>query len=113
MQAVRQALLQALGRALAELAPGQAQAPAFESPKQAAHGDLACTAAMQLARPMKRNPRELAQQLVEALGRQPAFAQWVEAIEIAGPGFINLRLTPAAHLTCVGAPRGEIDEIVS
>ncbi|MBE2241611.1 MAG: arginine--tRNA ligase [Burkholderiaceae bacterium] len=101
MQAVRQALLQALGRALAELAPGQAQAPAFESPKQAAHGDLACTAAMQLARPMKRNPRELAQQLVEALGRQPAFAQWVEAIEIAGPGFINLRLKAAAKQTVV------------
>ncbi|HMN78197.1 MAG TPA: arginine--tRNA ligase [Burkholderiaceae bacterium] len=101
MQAVKQALLQALGRALSELAPGQAPTPAFESPKQAAHGDLACTAAMQLARPLGRNPRELAQQLVDALARQPAFAQWVDAMEIAGPGFINLRLKAAAKQTVV------------
>ena len=96
MLAVKKALLRALGQALAELAPGHALTAAFESPKQAAHGDLACTAAMQLAKPLKRNPRELAQQLVDALARQPAVAQWVDAMEIAGPGFINLRLKAAA-----------------
>ncbi|MEO8124841.1 MAG: arginine--tRNA ligase, partial [Burkholderiales bacterium] len=101
MQAIKQALLQALGQALAELAPGRALTPAFESPKQAAHGDLACTAAMQLAKPLKRNPRELAQQLVDALARQPAVAQWVDAMEIAGPGFINLRLKAAAKQAVV------------
>ena len=101
MQAVKQALLQALGEALAELAPGQALTPAFESPKQAAHGDLACTAAMQLAKPLGRNPRELAQQLVGLLARQPAVAQWVDAMEIAGPGFINLRLKAAAKQAVV------------
>ena len=101
MIAVKQALLGALGEALVELAPGHALTVAFESPKQAAHGDLACTAAMQLARPLKKNPRELAQALVEALGRRPAVQRWVEAMEIAGPGFINLRLTAAARQSVV------------
>ena len=101
MIAVRQALLHDLGDALGELAPGHSPVAAFESPKQAAHGDLACTAAMQLARPLKRAPRELAQALVDALARRPAVRRWVEAMEIAGPGFINLRLTPAARQTVV------------
>ncbi len=102
MLAVKQALLQALAQALEDVAPGHGLTPAFESPKQASHGDFACTAAMQLAKPLKRNPRELAQQLVEALARQPAVAQWVDAMEIAGPGFINLRLKAAAKQAVVG-----------
>jgi arginyl-tRNA synthetase len=93
---VQQELLQALGDALVELAPEQPPVPTFESPKQAGHGDLAITAAMQLAKPLKRNPRELAAQLVEALQRRPAVQRWVRALEIAGPGFINLRLADAA-----------------
>ncbi|HWH74919.1 MAG TPA: arginine--tRNA ligase [Methylibium sp.] len=92
----QQELLQALGDALAEIAPGLAPAPSFESPKQASHGDLAVTVAMQLAKPLKRNPRELAATLVESLQRQAAVQRWVQALEIAGPGFINLRLTAAA-----------------
>ncbi len=92
----QQELLQALGDALAEIAPGLAPTPTFESPKQASHGDLAVTAAMQLAKPLKRNPRELAAALVESLQRQAAVQRWVQALEIAGPGFINLRLTAAA-----------------
>jgi arginyl-tRNA synthetase len=74
---------------------------AFESPKQASHGDLAITAAMPLARPLKKNPRELAQRLVDLLQAQPAVQQWVAALEIAGPGFINLRLAPAAKQAVV------------
>lgn len=98
---VKQALLAALSEALAELAPGEAPVAAFESPKQAAHGDLAITAAMQLARALKKNPREVAQALVAALQSRPAVSQWVEALEIAGPGFINLRLKPAAKQAVV------------
>ncbi|BDI03334.1 arginine--tRNA ligase [Sphaerotilus microaerophilus] len=94
-------LLGALGDALAELVPGTTLQAVFESPKQAAHGDLACTAAMQLARPLKKNPRELAQALVEALGRREAVQRWVDAMEIAGPGFINFRLKPAAKQAVV------------
>jgi len=97
----KQDLLAALGAALQELSPGTTLVAAFESPKQAAHGDFACTAAMQLAKPLKKNPRELAQALIAALEAKPAFGQWVEAMEIAGPGFINIRLKPAAKQAVV------------
>ena len=97
----KQALLAALADAVAQVAPGAAYQPAFESPKQAAHGDFAITAAMALAKGQKRNPRELAAALVAALQAQPAVAQWVDALEIAGPGFINLRLKPAARQAVV------------
>jgi len=97
----KQDLLAALGAAIAEVAPEAALAPAFESPKQAAHGDFACTAAMPLAKSLKKNPREVAGALVEALQRQPAVQRWVDALEIAGPGFINLRLKAAAKQAVV------------
>ncbi len=105
----KEELLAALGLALAELVPGSDLAPAFENPKQAAHGDLAITAAMQLARPLRKNPRELAQALVELLGRQPAAQKWVDAMELAGPGFINLRLKPAARQQVVAAVLAQRD----
>jgi arginyl-tRNA synthetase len=102
----KEELLVALAQALDELVPGHGLSPAFENPKQAAHGDLAVTAAMQLARPLKKNPRELGQALIEALGRQTATARWVDAMELAGPGFINLRLKPAARQQVVAAVLG-------
>ena len=98
----KQELLQALQTTLDALAPGAAPAAAFESPKQAAHGDFAITAAMPLARALKQNPRELAAQLVTALQAQPAVQRWVQALEIAGPGFVNLRLSAAAKQAVVG-----------
>ena len=97
----QQELLDALQKAVAETVPGHGLTLAFESPKQAAHGDLAITAAMPLARAARSNPRALAEQLVVALQRQPAVQRWVAAIEIAGPGFINLRLAPAAKQAVV------------
>jgi len=89
-------LLAALAAELDKLLPGAGARAAFESPKVAAHGDFACTAAMQLAKPLKANPRQLGEQLRDALLATPAFGQWVDAIDIAGPGFINIRLKPAA-----------------
>ena len=53
MLQIKQDLLAALGQALATLAPDHPVAVAFESPKVAAHGDFACTAAMQLAKPLQ------------------------------------------------------------
>ena len=100
----KQELLQALQAALAELgtALGVAPPPAvFESPRQTAHGDLAVTAAMPMARAARTNPRELAGRLVGMLERQPAFGRWVSGIEIAGPGFVNLRLASAARQAVV------------
>jgi arginyl-tRNA synthetase len=60
----------------------------------ASHGDLATTAAMQLAKPLKAAPRQVAEQLRTLLLAAPAFQRWVDAVEIAGPGFINIRLKP-------------------
>ncbi len=96
MLQVKQDLLAALGQALDGLSPGSGNKAAFESPKVAAHGDFAITAAMQLAKPLKLNPRQLGEQLREALLASGPYQQWVQDIEIAGPGFINIRLKPAA-----------------
>jgi arginyl-tRNA synthetase len=96
MLQVKQELLAALGQALDGLLPGSGNKAAFESPKVAAHGDYAITAAMQLAKPLKLNPRQLGEQLRDALLAAPVYQQWVQDIEIAGPGFINIRLKPAA-----------------
>jgi arginyl-tRNA synthetase len=101
----KQALREALAAVLADMAQAAGSTPppaVFENPKQAAHGDLAITAAMQMAKGLKKNPRELATQLVAALRAQPAFQRWVQALEIAGPGFINLRLAPAARQAVIG-----------
>jgi len=94
-------LSQALAAAVAQVAPQAAFTPAFESPKQAAHGDLAITAAMPLAKSLRLPPRAVADKLVEALNAQPAVQRWVASLEIAGPGFINLRLAAAAKQAVV------------
>jgi arginyl-tRNA synthetase len=96
MLLVKQELLRSLAAELERLFPGAGDKAAFESPKVAAHGDLACTAAMQLAKPLKRNPRQVAEELRAALLASAPYRQWVEAIEIAGPGFLNIRLKAEA-----------------
>lgn len=97
MLLVKQQLLAALAAQLERMMPGAGARAAFENPKAAAHGDWACTAAMQLAKPLKANPRALSEQLRTALLADEAFARWVQDIEIAGPGFLNIRLKPAAR----------------
>jgi len=96
MLLVKNELIDALATCLKALTPGAGERAAFENPKMAGHGDLAVNAALQLAKPLKVNPRELAEKLRLELMKQPAFVRWVQAIEIAGPGFINLRLKSAA-----------------
>ena len=82
------------------LPPGSPRANvAVEPPRDPSHGDLATNAAMVLAKQAKTNPRELAGKLVEKLSADAD----VEAAEIAGPGFINLRLSDAAWLRELGA----------
>ena len=84
--------------ALNSVAPDQADTPiVLERPKQVSHGDFACNLAMQLARAMKRNPRELAQLLLSEIPKSP----FVAKTEIAGAGFINFHLLPAAKLEVV------------
>ena len=101
MLSAKQHLLTALAAELEKLQSGAGTRAAFESPKVAAHGDLACTAAMQLAKALKQNPRQLSESLRSALLTTPAFERWVDAIEIAGPGFINIRLKNAAKQAVV------------
>ncbi|WP_353202312.1 arginine--tRNA ligase [Polynucleobacter sp.] len=86
----------------------------LERPKSADHGDVACNIALQLSKAWKLNPRELAQTLVERLQKQSGFDQLIVACEIAGPGFINFRLSNAAKTSVVkeilssGSQYGEI-----
>ena len=81
--------------ALAEVAPEAADTPILlERPKQTDHGDLACNVAMQLAKKLRTSPRQLAERLAVALRSQAAFGEgYIGAVEIAGAGFINLRLS--------------------
>jgi arginyl-tRNA synthetase len=67
-------------------------APTIERTRDPAHGDFATNAAMQIAKAARRKPREVAQAIVNAL---PA-SELVAKVEIAGPGFINFHLAPAA-----------------
>ena len=67
----------------------------FETPKDSTHGDLATNVALQLARPLRRSPRAIADGIVEHIEVDPS---QVEAIEVAGPGFLNIRFA-SAHLS--------------
>ena len=79
--------LQEQGRLPADLDSGRV---VFELPREISHGDVACNAAMVLAKQASMKPRDLAERLV------PEFQKidGVTAVEIAGPGFINLRVEP-------------------
>jgi arginyl-tRNA synthetase len=96
MLSVKIELLHALADVLDTLSPGAGAKAAFESPKVAAHGDLATTAAMQLAKPLKLNSYQLAENLRAALLAAPTFSRWVDAVDVVGPGFINIKLKPEA-----------------
>ena len=69
----------------------------LEKPKDPDHGDIACTVAMQLARALKKNPREIATSIVNALKSNPESDKLIKSIEIAGPGFINVRVQDSAR----------------
>ena len=89
--------------ALAPIVAGTDLAPnvVLERPRDPSHGDIACNIAMQLAKPLKTNPRELATRLVAALQAEPGAQGLIESAEIAGPGFINLRVAAAAKQSVV------------
>lgn len=68
----------------------------LERPRDPSYGDVACNIAMQLAKPLRKNPRELAQTLVTTILSHTENNNLIESAEIAGPGFINLRLSASA-----------------
>ena len=75
-----------------------------ERPNDPAHGDFATNVALANARELRRNPREVAETLVDALD-----APFVREAEVAGPGFVNFRLSPEALWDEVGSLLGEGD----
>ena len=98
-QDIRTHIADLLRVALKSLAPEAADTPiVLDRPKQASHGDFASNLALQIAKPLKRAPRDAAALLVSELPASP----WVEKTEIAGPGFINFTLKASAKLKIVG-----------
>lgn len=91
-------LSELFAQALREVAPESADtAILIERPKQAAHGDYSCNLAMQLAKPLRKSPREIANALITALPE----TDFIDKVEIAGAGFINVFITTAAKQQAV------------
>ena len=108
MLPVIQTQLQAIiGSALAQIANSREidasnlPTPNLERPKALDHGDLSTNIAMQLAKQWKTNPRELAQALLDVIPNSQGAKDLIQTLEIAGPGFINLRLTASAKQAVV------------
>ncbi|MFZ4877446.1 arginine--tRNA ligase [Janthinobacterium sp. Mn2066] len=99
----KQEIIALFQAALAPVLAGTSLTPSvvLERPRDASHGDVACNIAMQLAKQLKQNPRELAQTIVTAVLANPAGKGLIEAVEIAGPGFINVRVSAAAKQAVV------------
>ncbi|GAB1394530.1 arginine--tRNA ligase [Rhodocyclaceae bacterium] len=88
-----------LRAALASVAPGTECDIHLERPRDASHGDFSSNLAMQLARDLKENPRKIADRLVHELPR----SGWVLSAAVAGAGFINFTVAPAAKTAVVQA----------
>ncbi len=102
LAAHREKIVSLIEQALAGL--GMTGVPVvLERPKVEAHGDLACTVALQIAKRLLKNPREVATAIADALRVNPGARGLIDAVEIAGPGFINLRVAAAAKQAVVHA----------
>ena len=95
---MRSHLTELFTAALQQVAPDEPDiAIVLERPRQTTHGDFACNIAMQLAKKLKRNPREIAEAIRQAL----PVSSWVEKTEVAGAGFINVFLNASAKQSIV------------
>jgi arginyl-tRNA synthetase len=97
----RRVLEQALRVVAPQAASGEIH---IERPKNPEHGDLSSNVAMQLARELKRNPREIAQKIIEAAAGK---STQIESLSVAGAGFLNARFKSAAKLDIVRRILGE------
>ncbi|MGE5336951.1 MAG: arginine--tRNA ligase [Gemmatimonadota bacterium] len=104
----RQAIVGLIRDALAAFSAPEIQVE-LQRPKVAAHGDLACSVALPLAKQLKRNPREVAQAIADSLKLSPKANGLLESVEVAGPGFINLRVATQAKQDVVYAVLRERD----
>jgi arginyl-tRNA synthetase len=94
----------ALKKAIEKEAPGQnsERVYALERPRQAGHGDYSSSAALQLAKQLKRNPRDLAQALTTStVALTPTITALIDPPTIEGPGFINFRLKSGSKVDAV------------
>src|SRR5690606_38103203 len=92
---IEQLVHAALATLPADVLPADIEHPqvTVERTRDESHGDFATNIALQLAKPARRNPRQLAQAIVDALPTSDQVAR----VEIAGPGFINFHLSPLAY----------------
>lgn len=67
--------------------------PEFQAPARPEHGDLATNAALQLAKPLRKAPRAIADEIANELAQLPLDPERITAIEVAGPGFLNFRFS--------------------
>ena len=95
----KQQLIEWLTAAIRRAGLSDTAVVALERPKQADHGDWATNIALQLGKPLGKNPREVAIAFKAALDANPN--PLVSEIAIAGPGFINIRLNPAAKFAVI------------
>lgn len=93
------ALLHPIREALSEAAKATlGHAPAavpLAAPASPEMGDIATPMAMSMAREVRRSPREIAQAVADHLSADPAAAEWLVSVDVAGPGFLNMRLSEA------------------
>ncbi len=91
-------LTQLLAFAAKTISPDQDFSILLDRPKSAEHGDFSSNLAMQLAKPLRQNPRAIAEQLIAALPK----SEYIAKVEIAGAGFINFFLNAASQQTIIG-----------
>ena len=84
--------------AIAEINPEYTGTIEFSVPQNKDHGDLATNIALQLAKPLKKSPRAVAEDILSRIGNKIA---WIEKLEIAGPGFINISFSQSRYADTV------------
>ena len=110
MLKIKKELQDGLAFALSDLSPDAATRAVFESPKVAAHGDFATTAAMQLAKPLKLNPRQLAEQIRAATAEEVVLGDVDEHEEVTRGAAAEALVAAAAQLELLarGHPFGHL-----
>ena len=117
MEATLAALVRAALAALPDLPADfdpEAVEVEFQTPRDPSHGDLATNVAMQLAKPLRRSPRAIAEVIAASVSE--AGDARIEAVEVAGPGFLNVRFASAhladglAQILASGASYGQTDD---
>ena len=94
---VKTHITQLLASAAKTIAPDQAISIILDRPKSAEHGDFSSNLAMMLAKPLRQNPRAIAEALIAALPK----SEYIAKVEIAGAGFINFFLNAASQQTII------------